>query len=133
MERKLARYPRIVSHPAVVDAYLSLEEPFRRGYDRVLDEPEVASLLARDVDGCWYIDPFAPAPLRSKFGYGPRWDLWDRWFQDIREQLISRFRFELRRGEPAYAAKIRWLIFHFNRRMEDFPGHVRMIDVEAIR
>jgi hypothetical protein len=93
----------------------------------------VASLLARDVDGCWFVNPFVQVPERSDFGYGLLTRRWERAFQHIRDQLANRLRFEPGRAVDAHVAKIRWLVFHFNKSMESFPGHVPLIDIDAPR
>ena len=131
VEQGVAKNPRIVVHSDVAAAYLPWEEEFRSRFSQGFANRTVESLLARDVDGCWFINPFVIVPESSSFGYGMLTPRWERAFQRMRDQLASRLRFELGRGVDAHVAKIRWLIFHFNRSMEGFPGRVPRIDLDA--
>ena len=131
LEQRVAMYPRIVVDPAVASQYLPWEEAFRRNFSSRFADRPVESLLTRDVDGSWFLNPFVIVPERSTIGYGMLTFRWERAFQHIRDQLVNRLRFEIDRGVAAHVAKIRWLIFHFNRSMEGFPGRVPPIDVDA--
>jgi hypothetical protein len=128
-ETTVALYPRIVVDSDVASTFQSIEA------DR-LDHASLIShggrsLLARDIDGSWFINPFVIVIERVKnLGFGAYTPLWERYFQRVRDQLVGRLQFELDRGEPAFIAKIRWLVYHFNENLRGFPGKVPPIDTD---
>lgn len=89
---------------------------------------EAPTMVDRDVDGCWFVQPFL-AIDRTRWN-GGRDPKPDEPFMRVRAQLVNRLRYELKKGVAADISRVRWLVAQFNRAMERAPGNAPRIDLD---